>query len=138
MNPAARVAAWRAAGHQASAADITSIMRDARLELVVVLASDGQAHIWTLGAKAASAKPAGKASLDDPEAVAQAASGAVALLEPAGELPPAGLPPDPKPAKKVRSPWIYAAVAGAVLLGAGLIYVTSSGVDTQRIEISFP
>lgn len=133
-----QVTAWRAAGHQASAADITSIMRDARLELVVVLTAGGQAQIWTLGARAAVAKPAGKASIDDPSAVGEAVSGAVALLAPAGEVPPDGLPPEPKPAKKVLSPWIYAAVAGAVLLGAGLLYVTSSGGDTQRIEITFP
>lgn len=55
------------------------------------------------------------------------------LVEPRG--------PGDAPAKDVEEPtrwWVYAAVLGAVAIGAGLIYYESAGTDIQRIEVHSP
>ena len=34
--------------------------------------------------------------------------------------------------------WVYAAIAGAILVGAGVVAANELGDDTQRIEIAIP
>jgi len=47
-------------------------------------------------------------------------------------------PPPPKTAAERGAWWIYALAGGAVLAGAGLIWLTSTADDVQRYEVSYP
>lgn len=132
----ARVAGWRA-GALPRTSELTSLMRDLGLDVVVVLHGEW-AEVWQLVPRAVSAKPVGKARALDVTAVADLAAGA-ARPDGARAVPLApSRSPSPSPPPKRRSPWVIGVAVGVVLVGAGLVYFSQTGEDIQRIEVTFP
>jgi hypothetical protein len=131
----AQVRAWRRGAPDPAAAAIGELLARARLSHTIVIDASGALQVWSLPAGRREARQLGSAG--DP-------AGALALLE-AAAREPALDPQRPllreeraSEAKKSQQWWVYAAILGAVAVGAGVVISQELGDDRQRIEITLP
>ena len=132
------VRGWQTAGATDPTA-LASLMLAARVELAVVIGSNGATTLWQVrkrepvaivvaigaGAALATAAQAAWAVAHD-----RAPEAGVELLR-EGDL--AGDQADKEPTRW----WVYAAIGGAIAVGAAVIYAADAGDDRQRFELRF-
>lgn len=138
---AAAVRSWQAAG-AAEPSALVDLMKQARAELAVVIGPDGAAALWQRTGATATAIAHGSGP-----ALAEAAVEAWAAAH--DRAPADGVPllregdvPDPRKAEEdaEKAParwWVYAAIGGAIAVGAVVIYAADAGDDRQRFELRF-
>ena len=140
-NVAALVAKLRSGRRAADAGAIADVLALSGAELALVIVSGGTIEAWQaksdkgarrLGQRRNAEQAAGLLARTRAE---RAPDPNVPLLrETDAERVARANRDDKKPTKW----WVYAAVAGAAAVGAGIIILGSSGEDRQRIEITLP
>lgn len=138
-----RVRAMRSGASRLSERTVGAILQAAGLDYAVVIGPRGTLTVWSAGKARGTARQLGVAT------TALDVGAYVAEVELAGKGP--GIDPNQpllretdvnRDAGKSKGPsrqewWVYAAIAGAVLVGAGIVLANDVGDDMQRIEISF-
>jgi len=142
---AGMVHAWRDHVSPPTNAGLAAIMKAAKVRFAIVLAGTRTAEIWGQGARDPVAKKIDAGLIDQPLELAAIitdkagqwdgrAPGDVLLTETPEER--AALYGRRKPDK---AKWyVYASIAGAILVGGAVIYLNDAATDTQRIVIQGP
>ncbi len=132
------VRGWQTAG-AADSTVLATLMQAARVELAVVIGTDGATTLWQVRKRepiaivvATGAGAALATAAQEAWAVAhdRAPEAGVELLR-EGDL--AGDKADREPTRW----WVYAAIGGAIAVGAAVIYAADAGDDRQRFELRF-
>lgn len=130
---AARVATWRA-GAAPTATALDELARAHAVELVAVLEADGAVAIWQRTRTGTTRVARGTAA-----AAAAAARDAYAAAHERAPDPTVPLVRDDRRAddKQPARWWVYAAIGGALAVGAVAIYAADAGDDRQRFVLRF-
>jgi hypothetical protein len=146
---AGMIKAWRDGVTEASAAGLAGILTTAKVRFAIVLAGAKSAEVWAMNRDQRRPRKLDTASVDQPLELAAIISDRIATWD--------GRAPDPDAELLVETPeerarrygggdrrwkptkwYVYASLAGAILVGAAVIYAKDSATDTQRIVIQGP
>jgi hypothetical protein len=142
------VHAWRDKVTPPTNAGLTSIMAAAKTRFAIVLAGARTAEVWGVAPGGDVAKKIDNASLDQPLELAAIIIDHATVWD--GRSPDSDQPLLTETAaerealygnrnKRSKTKWyVYASLAGAVILGGTIIYLQDSATDTQRIVIQGP
>lgn len=145
---AARVAGWK--GAKPSPSQLATVMEDVRARIVLIRSGETVEAWGRVGRSEAPHLLGGEdgtARLGDPQDVARLLALVKDRVQTWNDRAP-----DPDRPLLVEKPgegrftrkdepakwWVYAALAGAVLGAAAIIYVNDAGTDRQRVELTFP
>jgi len=134
---AGQVQAWRRGVPRPTAATVGELMARAGLERAVLIDPRDKLEVWIRAPGERTARHLGNAT---------SAAEAAALHASVARGP--GIDPNVPLLRETRRErgaershqewWVYAAIVGAVAVGAGIVLAQDLGSDRQRIEIAFP
>jgi hypothetical protein len=141
---AARVRGWRSGAAKSSAAGLGALMTSARVRYAVVMNDRLQLEVWQAGRARAPARHLGNAA-DAIEVGALVQDAERQRRQPGidPDVPLLRESADDRGTASSDGPsnqewWVYAAIVGAIVIGAGIVAANELGDDTQRIEITLP
>jgi hypothetical protein len=142
---AGKVRAWRDQVQSPTNAELGAIMTTAEVRFAVVLAGSRTAEVWAQGPTDPVAKKLDTGTIDQPLELAAMISDRAAVWD--GRAPGDELLTETAEerarlygtGKRDSAKWyVYASIAGAILVGGAVIYFNDSASDTQRIVIQGP
>lgn len=138
--------AWRDKVSPPTNAGLTAVMAAAKVRFAIVLAGSRTAEVWGKAPKDPVAKKLDSGAVDSPLELAAIVTDRVAAWD--GRAPDGELlteTPEERAAlyggdrKQPKAKWyVYASIAGAVLIGGLVIYSNDAATDKQRITITGP
>ena len=139
-----RVRAWRSGAARTSPAALGALLTSARVRYAVVMNARLQLEVWQArGARAPAVHLGNAADAIEIGALVQDAERQRKQPGIDPDVPLLRESPEEREGRSGEGPsrqewWVYGAIIGAIVVGAGIVAANEFGDDTQRIEITLP